>query len=100
MAPRTSRRSTRRLLAHVQLSDNTIHQRGAVYRDESSDRMAPGDGELPLREIIAALPADVPVGLEVPMRTRADAGEPTEDRARRCVQGARWLFATVGVSVD
>src|SRR5262245_46178938 len=81
------------LVGHVQLSDNTLRQRGAVYRDDSGDRMAPGDGELPLREILAALPPRVPIGLEVPMRSRAEAGEPTRDRARRCVQAARALLA-------
>jgi hypothetical protein len=55
----------------------------------------PGEGELPLAEILSVVPPDVPVGLEVPMLSRAIAGEPTEDRARRCVQAARALMATV-----
>jgi sugar phosphate isomerase/epimerase len=83
------------LIRHVQLSDNTIRQRGAVYRDDTIDRSAPGEGELPLAEILSVVPPDVPVGLEVPMLSRAIAGEPTEDRARRCVQAARALLATV-----
>ena len=81
------------LIGYVQLSDNTIQQRGSVYRDDSIDRMVPGEGELPLREIVAVLPPDVVIGLEVPMRSRAEAGERTEERARRCVQGARDLLA-------
>lgn len=84
------------LIGYVQLSDNTIRQRGLVYREDSVDRMVPGEGELPLREILAVLPPDVVIGLEVPMRSRAEAGEPTHERARRCVRAARHLLAAAG----
>jgi sugar phosphate isomerase/epimerase len=83
------------LIGYVQLSDNTIRQRGSVYREDSIDRMVPGEGELPLREILAVLPPDLVIGLEVPMRSRAEAGEPTRERARRCVGAARDLLLTV-----
>jgi sugar phosphate isomerase/epimerase len=83
------------LIRHVQLSDNTIRQRGAVYREDTIDRMVPGAGELPLGDILAAVPDDVPIGLEVPMLSRALAGESTEDSARLCVEGARALLATL-----
>jgi sugar phosphate isomerase/epimerase len=84
------------LIGYAQLSDNTIRQRGSVYREDSIDRMVPGEGELPLRDILAVLPPDIVIGLEVPMRSRAEAGEPTQERARRCVQAARDLLAAVG----
>lgn len=87
-------------IGYVQLSDNTLQQRGATYRDDTTDRMAPGEGELPLREILTALPSDVVIGLEVPMRARAEAGESTTDRARRCVQAARELLATTHIGRD
>ena len=80
------------LIGYVQLSDNTIRQRGPTYADDSSDRMVPGEGEFPLREILAALPPNLVIGLEVPMRSRAQAGEPTRERARRCVRAARDLL--------
>jgi sugar phosphate isomerase/epimerase len=80
------------LIGYAQLSDNTLRQRGVTYRDDSIDRMVPGDGEFPLREILAALPPGVVIGLEVPMRSRAEAGEPTPERARRCVTAARSLL--------
>ncbi|OHV37177.1 xylose isomerase [Pseudofrankia sp. EUN1h] len=81
------------LIAYAQLSDHTVRQRGSVYREDSIDRMVPGEGELPLREILAALPPGIVIGLEVPMLSRALAGESTEERARRCVEGARGLLA-------
>jgi hypothetical protein len=65
---------------------------GSVYREDSADRMVPGEGEFPLREILAVLPPDLVIGLEVPMLSRAEAGEATRERARRCVQGARALL--------
>jgi sugar phosphate isomerase/epimerase len=80
------------LIGYVQLSDNTVRQRGVTYRDDSIDRMVPGEGEFPLREILAVLPPGVVIGLEVPMRSRAEAGEPTRERARRCVAAARRLL--------
>jgi sugar phosphate isomerase/epimerase len=79
-------------IAYVQLSDNTLAQRGATYRDDTTDRLPPGEGELPLSEIIAVVPPDVVIGLEVPMRSRAEAGEPTAERVRRCVAAARDLM--------
>ncbi|MCK9899606.1 MULTISPECIES: sugar phosphate isomerase/epimerase [Parafrankia] len=84
------------LIAYAQLSDNTIRQRGTVYREDSIDRMVPGEGELPLRDILAVLPPDIVIGLEVPMLSAAQAGEPTEERARRCVQAARDLLTATG----
>jgi sugar phosphate isomerase/epimerase len=84
------------LIGYAQLSDHTVRQRGASCRDDSLDRLPPGEGELPLRQILAALPADVVIGLEVPMRSRAEAGEPTADRARRCVRAARAIFGAAG----
>lgn len=58
------------------------------------ERMVPGTGELPLRDMLAAVPAGVVVGLEVPMRAAAEAGESAADRLRPCVEAARGLMAT------
>ncbi len=44
-------------------------------------RLAPGRGDLPLRELLAAVPTDVPVSLEAP--TAADAGRSATERAVR-----------------
>lgn len=80
------------LIGYVQLSDHTISQQGALYRDDTMDRRVPGEGELPLREILAVVPSDVVIGLEVPMRSRAEAGESAEEQARRCVEAANTLL--------
>ena len=83
------------LFGYVQLCDSTLEQRGAAYRDDSSDRLAPGEGELPLVDIMLALPEWLPVGAEVPMRSRATAGMPARTCAELAVEGARGVLAQV-----
>jgi hypothetical protein len=57
------------------------------------ERMAPGDGELPLAEILGAVPPDVVIGLEIPMRSLAESGVGPAERLRPCVAAARELLA-------
>jgi hypothetical protein len=57
------------------------------------ERMVPGEGELPLVDMLAALPDDRVVGLEIPMRSRAEAGVSAYDRLLPAVQSARALLA-------
>ena len=79
---------------YVQPRHTTPAPRRDNYKEEAmSELMARGDGELPLREILAAVPPDVVVGLEVPMRTLAEAGVSAADRLRPCVAGARELMS-------
>jgi sugar phosphate isomerase/epimerase len=79
-------------IGYVQLSDTTLQPRRESYLQEAMyERMAPGDGELPLTEILAAVPVDVVVGLEIPMRSLAEAGVGPMDRLRPCVAAARQL---------
>jgi hypothetical protein len=56
------------------------------------DRMVPGEGELPLRDWIAALPADCAIGIEVPNMARLESLGPAE-HARGVVAAARALGA-------
>ena len=44
------------------------------------ERMVPGEGELPLHDILSALPADVVIELEVP-QTIAGVGRRQPDRS-------------------
>jgi hypothetical protein len=57
------------------------------------DRLVPGEGELPLLDILKALPPEVVIGLEVPRLSLAEAGVSHADRMRPCVQAARGLLA-------
>ncbi|MGA9490141.1 MAG: sugar phosphate isomerase/epimerase [Mycobacterium sp.] len=81
-------------IGYVQLSDTTLGPRIANYAEEAMfERLAPGEGDLPLADMLAALPGDRVVGLEIPMRSRAEAGTSAYDRLRPCVQSARALLA-------
>ena len=82
-------------IGHVQLCDVPLRStREYHYAEEAMyHRMVPGEGELPLAEMLAALPPDRVVGLEVPMRSRAEAGVSAYDRILPCVESARALLA-------
>jgi sugar phosphate isomerase/epimerase len=82
-------------IGHVQLCDVPLRStREHNYAEEAMyHRMAPGEGELPLADMLAALPSDRVVGLEVPMLSRAEAGIGAYDRLLPCVQSARALLA-------
>ncbi len=56
-------------------------------------RGVPGEGELPLREWVAALPADCEIGLEVPRLDDLRGGMSARDHAARVVAAARELGA-------
>ena len=81
------------MIGYVQLCDAPLKPANPNYMDEATfDRMVPGEGELPLREYLSAMPADVVVSLEVPLRTLAKAGLSLRDRLERCVKAARGLL--------
>jgi sugar phosphate isomerase/epimerase len=85
------------LVGYAQLCDAPLVSQYASYMDEAmSARLPPGAGELPLRELLAALPVHVIVSLEVPQRTLAEAGESPHAYVGRCVSAARELLAQTG----
>jgi sugar phosphate isomerase/epimerase len=96
------RRLPAHLTGYVQLCDTTLRptmKNIKNYAEEAMyERLGPGEGELPLADMLAALPDDCVVGLEVPMRSRAEAGVSTYDRLAPCVNSARALLARVDQS--
>lgn len=81
-------------IGYAQLNDTTLRPRMENYMEEAMfERMVPGEGELPLHDILAALPADVVIELEVPRRELALAGVSPADRLRPCVEAARRLLS-------
>ncbi|WP_405733310.1 sugar phosphate isomerase/epimerase [Streptomyces sp. NBC_01537] len=82
------------IVGYVQLSDAPLVPVIPDYAQEAMfERMVPGTGELPLTEVLAALPGDVVIGLEVPLRSQARAGVGPHERLGRCVDAARELLA-------
>ncbi len=53
----------------------------ALIREARTGRLLPGEGVLPLAELVAALPAGVPLAIEAPCRATADL--PALERAKR-----------------
>jgi hypothetical protein len=53
----------------------------ALIREARTGRLLPGEGVLPLADLVAALPPDVPLAIEAPCR--ATGHLPAPERARR-----------------
>jgi sugar phosphate isomerase/epimerase len=82
------------LIGHVQLCDVPMPAVIENYMEEAlHERRAPGDGDLPLAEFLAHVPPGVIVGLEIPIRSEAEAGIGPRERLGRCVAAARRLLA-------
>jgi sugar phosphate isomerase/epimerase len=88
-------------VGYIQLSDAPLVPVIGEYRQETMfERMVPGTGELPLLELLAALPGDLVVGLEVPQRSLEQAGVGPHERLGWCVEAARDLLARAGDRPD
>jgi sugar phosphate isomerase/epimerase len=82
------------LIGYVQLCDAPLRPEIPDYLEEAMyQRRVPGEGELPLLDMLAALPRDRVVGLETPLRSEAEAGVAPRERLGRCLAAARDLMA-------
>ena len=78
------------LIGYAQLCDAPMVAIEPDYMIEAMNaRLVPGEGELPLADFVAALPDDIPLGLEIPMLAKAQAGIGPLDRMRPAVEAAR-----------
>ena len=81
------------LIGYVQLCDAPMVSKGGTYMQEAMfERLVPGDGELPLAAFVAALPADLDIGLEVPNLAATRAESSPNGIAARAVAGARAIL--------
>jgi len=79
---------------YAQMCDAPLVSPGVSYMEEAMfQRQIPGEGEFPLREWVAALPADCEIGLEVPQIAALENGGSARDHAARAVKAARALGA-------
>jgi sugar phosphate isomerase/epimerase len=86
------------LFPYAQLCDapETAPLGDDALRDEAvTDRLLPGDGVLPLPELLQALPARVPLSVEAPTRALADS--PAAVRASAAAGAARRVLAQARV---
>jgi sugar phosphate isomerase/epimerase len=77
------------LLRYAQFCDAAADMPGptdtpALIREARTGRLLPGEGVLPLAELVAALPDGIPLAIEAPCRATAEL--PAEERARRAYQ--------------
>ena len=63
-----------------------------LIREARTGRLLPGEGALPLAELVAALPAGLPLAIEAPCRATADL--PAVERARRAHRALSALLDT------
>jgi sugar phosphate isomerase/epimerase len=64
---------------------------GDLIREARTGRLLPGEGALPLRDLVAALPATIPLAIEAPVR--ATAGLPPLERAKRAWRSMQALLS-------
>ncbi|GIX31313.1 MAG: hypothetical protein KatS3mg124_1785 [Porticoccaceae bacterium] len=82
-------------IGYVQLADSRRAPVGEDYLEEALyQRLPPGAGELPLAEILAALPATLPVSLEVPSRSWFGEAGGVEDWLAGALAAARRLLSS------
>jgi sugar phosphate isomerase/epimerase len=82
------------LCGYIQLCDVSLIASVPDYTTETmTERMTPGTGQAPLLDILSALPRDLIVGVEVPLLSRAKAGEGPHQRVGECLNAARILLA-------
>lgn len=77
------------LIGHVQLCDVPRKGDGDYMAEAMSGRMIPGQGELPLREFVEALPRGQVLGLEVPLMAAAQSGREAKDYVGEIVKRTR-----------
>ena len=87
------------LLRYAQICDASPDMPGpgdtpALIREARTGRLLPGEGVLPLAELVAALPAAAAVAIEAPCRATAEL--PALERARRAHRALTDLLVTAG----
>lgn len=80
------RELTPALVTYVQLCDAPAAAPAGEIAEARSGRLLPGDGELPLRELLAALPDGIPVAVEAPQPGASDDPAAFARRARRALE--------------
>lgn len=80
-------------IGYVQLCDVPMPARRDDYGEEARhERLCSGDGDLPLADLLRALPDDLIVGLEIPMLAKAQAGVPVREALAPSIAAARKLL--------
>jgi len=84
-------------IVHLQLCDIRLEAVTDYMEAAMHERLAPGDGSLALEALIGALPADVPISLELPQMRLALSGVPHDERLKRAAAASRALIGRARV---
>jgi sugar phosphate isomerase/epimerase len=98
-SPLDLRRAPVALIRSAQLCDAVAEQpatQEAIIKEARSGRLPPGRGALPLRELLAELPAGTTLSVEVPM----DGSAGPEQHARDNFEATQSLIASIRQSVS
>jgi sugar phosphate isomerase/epimerase len=88
------------LIGYVQISDIRRRAENPNYWDEAmTQRLVPGTGELDLVDLLAVIPDDVVIGIEVPLLAQARAGIEAHERVGQSVRATRDLLAQARAGV-
>lgn len=84
------------LIRYVQVCDGPIPQPPEIAATEAvCERLYPGDGQFPLLDLLRAAPRDLPIGIECPSLSRAQAGVSPADQAREAMAKLKQLLAAL-----
>jgi sugar phosphate isomerase/epimerase len=88
-------------VGHVQLCDVPLSPTiDDYYQEACFERRRPGEGDLPLLAMLAVVPKDVRIGLEIPMQARIATEGSLEALVARAVALARDLLAADAQSLS
>jgi sugar phosphate isomerase/epimerase len=73
------------LIAYLQLCDAPLAAPADQVSEARTGRLLPGDGELPLRQLLAVLPDGIPVAAEVPRQRRDTTPAECAQQARQAL---------------
>lgn len=82
------------LIGYLQLCDAPAQPDPMGYSEEARHhRLMPGDGDIALAAILSAIPADIVVGIETPMLSRAELGQDPRVYLAEAVAKSRAMLA-------
>jgi len=90
------------LLSYSQICDGNLQcpdDFDAYLEDAIDLRSAPGEGDLPLTDILAALPSSIPLSLEIRSKAYRDHYPDPTDRAKAVREKSLTFLDAIGVSV-
>ena len=102
--PEKIREIPERWLSYAQLCDmperGVITDADAYFTDAIDGRLAPGEGSIPVAAMTRALPADLPISLEIRSRYYREHYPDHVERARVILERTRAFFADLTTDTD